>query len=926
MQHLQTFITYVAVTVLLTATQTYAQEISSWQILETVGQPTARHEAAMVSYKGKLFLIGGRRINPVDVYDPATNTWTEKSKTPIELHHFQAVVHGDAIYLIGAMTGGWPRETPLEKVVVYYPELDQFKFVHSIPESRRRGGAGAVVYKDKIYIVGGITNGHWDGSRPWLDVYDPVTGAWTPKADAPHARDHFSAVVIGDKLYAAAGRTTSQKTGQGFDLTVAHCDVYDLKKQEWLSNDSPEIPTQRAGNMAIAIDGDLVVGGGESVAHVKAHDEVEVYSPETKTWSRLPNLNRGRHGSAFAIIDNYLYTASGCGNRGGKPELTSLERLKLPAGHNNGSPTKKLHTKTLSFIGPQTAEDDDDNPFTNFRLNVIFKHAASDRTFEVRGFYAADGDAANTSATTGNVWQARFTPDRSGDWTYQATLRHGTDVAIDDEPNSGTEIELDNAAGRFTVTNTTSDDVDFRNQPGRIVAKDGYFVFEGSDKRWLKGGTDSPENLLAFVDFDGTFRMQASDRDGEASTDEKIHRYESHLVDWKQGDPTWGQSGAKGKAIIGAFNYLASEGVNSAYFLTLNINGDGKDVWPYLKPDDFERFDCSKLDQWEIVFEHMQSRGIMLHVQTQETENETMLDNGDTGRLRKLYYRELIARFAHHPALVWNLGEENGPAEWTPVGQTPEQRIAMADYIKASDPYKHPILMHTHADSHSKDELLTPLLSAKSIDGLSFQVDQPESVHSELQKWIARSTKVGHRWMITMDETGPWMHGAVPDSEGGEHDGLRRNVLWGSLMGGAAGVEWYFGAKHPHNDLTSEDWRQRKRIWELTRIARTFFETHLRWWEMKPSDDLLSSKDGYCLSKPGEVYVVYLPVAGENRSLDLGKETGQWSVAWFNPRKGGNLTPGTIAIQEASSSFELGLPPDSGFEPGDDCVALVRKK
>jgi hypothetical protein len=60
--------------------------------------------------------------------------------------------------------------------------------------------------------------------------------------------------------------------------------------------------------------------------------------------------------------------------------------------------------------------------------------------------------------------------------------------------------------------------------------------------------------------------------------------------------------------MIGALNYLNSVGVNSAYMLTLNILGDGKDVWPFTDHNERYRFDCSKLDQWEIVFDHMDSR------------------------------------------------------------------------------------------------------------------------------------------------------------------------------------------------------------------------------------------------------------------------------------------------------------------------------
>ena len=45
------------------------------------------------------------------------------------------------------------------------------------------------------------------------------------------------------------------------------------------------------------------------------------------------------------------------------------------------------------------------------------------------------------------------------------------------------------------------------------------------------------------------------------------------------GDPTWGDG--KGKAIIGAVNYLASKGMNAVSFLTFNIEGDDRNVFLY---------------------------------------------------------------------------------------------------------------------------------------------------------------------------------------------------------------------------------------------------------------------------------------------------------------------------------------------------------
>ena len=74
-------------------------------------------------------------------------------------------------------------------------------------------------------------------------------------------------------------------------------------------------------------------------------------------------------------------------------------------------------------------------------------------------------------------------------------------------------------------------------------------------------------------------------------------------------------AGRKGKNIIGALNYLASKGMNSVYFMTYNLDGgDGKDTWVWSGPEVRDRFDVSKLAQWNIVFAHMERLGIAMHL------------------------------------------------------------------------------------------------------------------------------------------------------------------------------------------------------------------------------------------------------------------------------------------------------------------------
>ncbi|WP_161555221.1 Kelch repeat-containing protein [Dokdonia sinensis] len=911
----------------------------NWETMEATGAPTARHEAGMVGYKDQLILMGGRRINPTSVFNTKTNTWTQKAETPIELHHFQPVVIDDAVYIVGAMTGQWPNETPVDRVIIYYPEKDEYVHSHDIPEARRRGGAGATVYNGKIYLAGGITKGHMNGYVPWLDVYDPKTGKWEILPDAPQARDHFQAVTVNDMLYAFAGRTTSKITEQDMALTVAHGDRFDLKNNKWLPViNATKIPTERAGNMAIVWNDEVIIGGGESTAHVVAHNETEVYNPKTQQWSLWPTLNQGRHGTGFAIIGDYLYTASGCGNRGGEPELTTVERLELPKGNAepisttiNKTPVhKQFHSLELSFNGPETSEDAPDNPFLNYKLEVTFKNEKQSQI--IRGFYATDGNASETSATSGNVWKVRFNPQSVGEYSYEARLCKGDSIALKEPSDVTEQIPLKENTGAFTVVRSDKEGANF-NSHGILEMEEGFFRFRenlprinfGGGKHFIKTGANSPENLLAYVDFDDTYRIKAEAREGEAEAPEAIHTFSPHLNDWKNGDPSW--KNGKGKAIIGAMNYLASKGMNSSYFLTLNILGDGKDVWPYLTPDDFTRFDVSKLEQWEILFEHMQSQGILLHLVVQETENETMLDNGETGPFRQLYFQELIARFGHHNGLVWNLGEENGPAPWTPVGQNDAQRKAMASYLKANDPYKHPVLLHTHSYDPLRSDILNDIVGDKNIDGLSLQQADRKKAGVIIAEWKEKSRKAGAPWGITMDEIGEWHTAVLPDSIDAHHNTIRHYAMWGTLLSGGAGLEWYFGAKYPSNDLTSEDWRKRDNLWTLTNHARLFFENYLPYWEMHPNHNLINTSEAYSLVKENEIYVTYLPKFGQH-TLNLEDATGTFKVHWYSPVSGGELQNGSVTTIQGGTIQSLGNPPNEKRSSGsyEDWVVLVRKE
>jgi Ca2+-binding RTX toxin-like protein len=563
-------------------------------------------------------------------------------------------------------------------------------------------------------------------------------------------------------------------------------------------------------------------------------------------------------------------------------------------GQVNGS-LQQWQRVSIDFDGPKLAEAAE--TFTDYRLDVTFRHASGE-TLVVPGFFAADGTAADSNASSGSVWRVHFNPPTAGTWTYEASFRTGHNVAANLDRGTGQAISFD-GTGTITIAAAaeSSSASDFRTD-GMIVQDGHYLVHKGTGALFLKAGSDSPENFLGYAGFDGTSRTSGA----------PLHDFSPHLVDWEVGDPSW--NGGKGKEITGAINYLAAKGVNAQYMLAMNVGGDGRDVWPWTSPlaEDRLSFDVSKLDQWETVFEHMDDKGMLIHLVTQETENDQLL--GGLTVERMVYYRELIARFGHHNGLIWNIGEENS--------NSIAERKAFADYIKALDPYDHVITIHNWPGQ--EESVFGPLTGTAAYDGVSLQ--KTTGVRDEVAQWREASALAGNPWVVSWDEVGPAGTGikadAAQDAQA-NHDRLRAD-MWGALTAGAGGIEWYAGGE----DQSLEDFRSRDDVWTWTAAAKEFFEAYLPVRTMRQADALTSDTRGadYVIAEAGKTYAVYLPEGG-SATLDLRGHAGTYDVFWYDPRAGGALQSGSVAAVAGGGLVNLGASPSQGDQ---DWTVLVRAR
>ena len=567
---------------------------------------------------------------------------------------------------------------------------------------------------------------------------------------------------------------------------------------------------------------------------------------------------------------------------------------------------KRWHRIEVIFDGPQA--DESSPTFRNYRMDVTFTSPGG-KQYKVPGFFAADGDSANTSASSGNKWKARFAGGEEGQWTYKVDFVTGNNVAAN--LSGGTRgTAPDGETGSFKIGSQDKSGKDFRAKGKLEYVGEHYLRFADGDY-FVKFGANSAEVLLEYGEFDGT-------------PGHENDLYAPNIKHWKPGDPTWGDG--KGKGIIGLVNYLSSLGVNAHYFLCMNAYGDGKEAWPWIGADDIDIYDVSKLAQWEELFAHFDTMGLMVHFQLSESENTNYLESrdgsGDFSNARKIFYRELVARFGHHMAVTWNIGEENqakGTGFETP--NTDSQRKEFAARIRALTYYKDHISIH-NGPAGKFDNIFPQLIGYDSITGPSLQtyLVKPkgkrgrgmQSNHNEVARWYTLSSKSDHKWVIAIDE--PWF-GKRPK---GLVDILRKEVVWGAALAGGQ-MEFYAGS----DDVKHIDYSVYEDCWTVMGHAARFMNQHLATEiaTMIPNDDLAIGQDNWAMANEGQFYLLYLKNGGEAKVNLSGSQGQKFSVSWFDPRNGGDLIDGSpLTVTEDAKEVSLGLPPNT--TDGDWVVLL----
>jgi len=207
----------------------YDPAADSWKALAPM--PTRRGSPVAVTAGDRIDVIGGSTPGPKDTavplpglhwslgtveeYDPATNTWRQRSAMPTPRNHATAGLVNGKIYVIGGRVGaaGMTAASNTNVVEEYDPGSGAWGGVRArMPTARSAMASG--VYGGRIYVTGGeFQDSQMMATFRALEAYDPASNTWLILPSMPVARHGLAGAVVGNRLHMVSGDVQSAGTG-----------------------------------------------------------------------------------------------------------------------------------------------------------------------------------------------------------------------------------------------------------------------------------------------------------------------------------------------------------------------------------------------------------------------------------------------------------------------------------------------------------------------------------------------------------------------------------------------------------------------------------------------------------------------------------------------------------------------------------------
>ena len=258
-------------------TPDFALAANSWTTKASIPTPRYSHALGVANNslgQPVIYAFGGTEDSPtwnfptssVQAYNAATNTWADMARMPVGLFEANGVgLIGGKLYIPGGKSNGGDGTEYAPYLLVYDPRSNTWSQKADLPRLVARGITGVI--DGKLYVLTGECSDCARRITHRLYRYDPATNVWdTSLPWCPQAHMDGAGGVINGKFYVAGG------VGRDGALTK-QLHIYDPATNKWTAGAS--MPTARASGDGAVLNGKLfVLGGYDRIRTVEAYDPV----------------------------------------------------------------------------------------------------------------------------------------------------------------------------------------------------------------------------------------------------------------------------------------------------------------------------------------------------------------------------------------------------------------------------------------------------------------------------------------------------------------------------------------------------------------------------------------------------------------------------------------------------------------------------
>lgn len=319
----------------------YDPSTNAWSAAANLTYSRASHVAALLP-SGKVLAIGGYTdvypmggspyVTSVEVYDPESNTWTDRAPLLTGRRFATATVLASGRVLVA---GGYSA-TGFEARVETYDVANNVWSSTTSLGSARMSFTATLLPSGKLMVIGGTAAAGPVGTS---ELYDPATTTWTGVQNLLPARyAHTATLLPSGKVLVATGAVVGG--------VAVGAERYDGGGDSWASTSA--MSAARSTHTATRlVSGKVLITGGSTTVPLAS---AELYDPATSSFTFVPSLSAARTGQTATLLLSGKVLVVG-GMTTNSTYLASAE-LFDPTGNSWQSVAplntpRALHTSTL---------------------------------------------------------------------------------------------------------------------------------------------------------------------------------------------------------------------------------------------------------------------------------------------------------------------------------------------------------------------------------------------------------------------------------------------------------------------------------------------------------------------------------------------------------------------------------------------------